>query len=118
MTAVLRYKLNGEWIDLPNIIGRSGVSISKVTKVGSVGLIDTYRVDYSDGNNTTFQIKNGEQGIQGPRGDIDIVTATTLNAGEQATVTKTVETDGKVKMTFGIPKGNASATIIDWGEEE
>ena len=120
-SAIIRFKHNGEWIDVTSIIGRTGISITAITKVGTVGLVDTYRVDYSDGTNTTFQLTNGakgDQGDKGDKGDVDFVAATTLNQGQDATVTKTVDGEGKVTLTFGIPKGSASATIIDWGDEE
>lgn len=111
----------GLWIDIPAIVGKKGTSIVAITKVGTVGLIDTYRIDYSDGTNSVFELKNGEKGDtgeQGPKGDVDFVAATTLNQGESATVTKSVDAQtGEVTLTFGIPKGSASATIVDWGDE-
>jgi hypothetical protein len=122
MANILRVRdaITGQWIDIPAIIGKKGVSIVAVTKVGSVGLVDTYRIDYSDNTSSTFELTNGAQGEQGetgPKGDVDFVAATTLNQGEDATVTKSVDAEGKVTLTFGIPKGSASATFIDWGDE-
>lgn len=119
MSSILRFKNeNNEWVNIPALVGKKGVSITAITKVGTVELVDTYRVDYSDGTNTTFEITNGAKGDQGDKGDVDFVAATTLNQGQDATVTKTVDGEGKVTLTFGIPKGSASATIIDWGDEE
>ena len=122
MSAILRFKdVDGNWIDTPSLVGRKGVSIEAITKVGTVGLTDTYRVDFSDGTNTLFTINNGEKGDKGDKGDkgeIDIVTATTLNQDDEATVTKTVDEDGKVTLNFGIPRGNTTVTFIDWGDEE
>lgn len=122
MSSILRFKNeNNEWVNIPALVGKKGVSITAITKVGTIGLVDTYRVDYSDGTNTTFEITNGakgDQGDKGDKGDVDFVAATTLNQGQDATVTKTVDGEGKVTLTFGIPKGSASATIIDWGDEE
>lgn len=39
--------------------GPQGVSITGVTKTSSTGLIDTYTIEFSDGNIQTFQISNG-----------------------------------------------------------
>ena len=125
MSAVLRFKYNNEWVDIPSIIGKKGTSITRITRVGrtgteDTGYIDTYRIDFSDGSNTTYTIQNGAKGAKGDTGEkavIDAVAATTLNAGQNATVTKSVDSQGKITLNFGIPKGSASATIVDWGDE-
>ena len=120
MANILRVRdsVTGVWIDIPSIIGKPGATIVAITKIGTQGLVNTYRVDFSDGSSTTFTNENGEKGDKGDKGDVDFVTATTLNQGQDATVTKTVDGEGKVTLTFGIPKGSASVTIIDWGDEE
>ena len=126
-TSILRFRNeDNEWIDLPAIIGKTGVSIVRITRIGregteETGYLDTYRIDFSDNTSTTYQLQNGAKGAkgdQGEKGTIDVVTATTLNPGEEATVTKTVDTEGQITLNFGIPKGSASVTYIDWGDEE
>ncbi len=42
--------------------GTDGVSIVSVIKTGSDGEIDTYTITYSDGNTSTFTIRNGVDG--------------------------------------------------------
>ena len=37
-------------------------SIVEVKKVSSVGLIDTYKIIYNDGTETTYEIRNGSEG--------------------------------------------------------
>ena len=52
--------------------GTDGNSISKIEKINTVGLIDTYRITFTDGNTFDYSITNGtkgEQGIQGLKGD-------------------------------------------------
>ena len=71
--------------------------------------------------------EQGQQGIQGPKGDegdegktpvFDIGTITTLNAGEQATVSLNpngtdLSGNPKYKLNFGIPKGEKGANGKD-----
>lgn len=40
--------------------GETGNGIKSITKTSSEGLIDTYTIEYTDGNTTTFEVKNGE----------------------------------------------------------
>lgn len=49
--------------------GLQGVSIVDIEKTDSNGLVDTYRISFSDGSYTTFTVTNGEQGIQGVQGE-------------------------------------------------
>ena len=52
--------------------GIDGNSISKIEKINTVGLIDTYRITFTDGNTFDYSITNGtkgEQGLQGLKGD-------------------------------------------------
>ena len=45
------------------------VSISKIEKTSTEGLVDTYTITYTDGTTTTFTVTNGAQGIQGIQGE-------------------------------------------------
>ena len=38
-------------------------SIVEVKKVSSVGLVDTYKIIYNDGTETTYEMTNGSQGL-------------------------------------------------------
>lgn len=52
--------------------GIDGNGISNVEKINTVGLIDTYRITFTDGNTFDYSITNGtkgEQGLQGLKGD-------------------------------------------------
>ena len=52
--------------------GIDGNGISNVEKINTVGLIDTYRITFTDGNTFDYSITNGtkgEQGLQGIKGD-------------------------------------------------
>lgn len=49
--------------------GKDGVSIVSITKIGTEGLVDTYRITFSDGTSTTFTVTNGQNGSQGMQGN-------------------------------------------------
>ena len=124
MSAILRFKNEeGQWVHVPSLIGKTGVSVTGITRVGRNGdvvngFIDTYRIDFSDSTYTTFEVTNGNQGEKGDMGDVVVGTVTTLNQDEEATVTKTIGPNGESILDFGIPKGSTTVTYIDWGEEE
>lgn len=40
----------------------AGVGIASITKIGTSGLIDTYRIVFTDNTTTTFQVTNGADG--------------------------------------------------------
>jgi hypothetical protein len=126
MTAVLKIKdLNNEWNSIQSLIGPKGASVTGFVRIGregteETGFLDTYRVDFSDGTYNTFVLQNGAKGSQGspgPKGDVDFVTTTTLSIGSNATVSKTVDGNGKVTLNFGIPRGSGIVTIVDWGDD-
>ena len=52
--------------------GADGVGISKIEKIDTVGLEDTYRITFTDNTTYDYSVTNGqkgEQGIQGLRGE-------------------------------------------------
>ena len=94
-------------------------------KTGSVGLVDTYTITYSDGTTSTFTVTNGKDG------SADIVTAwETTPSDEKVPSEKLVKDtlDGKVDKETGkglfsgsytdltnkptIPEGSSTATDI------
>ena len=111
--------------------GPAGVGIQKIEKTGTEGLVDTYTITYTNGQTTTYTIKNGEQGPkgeQGPQGEqgetgeqgptgqtgpagptgatpnIQIGTVQTLEPGQDATASMTGTPENPV-LNLGIPKG-------------
>lgn len=60
---------NGEWVDIGEVgIGEPGRGIQSITKTGTVGLVDTYTITYTDSTTSTFTVTNGAQGEQGTPG--------------------------------------------------
>lgn len=53
----------------PGADGTDGISITGVAKTNTDGLVDTYTISFSDGSAFDYEVKNGEQGIQGLRGE-------------------------------------------------
>lgn len=52
--------------------GQDGVSIQNIEKTSTSGSVDTYTITYSDGSTSTFKVTNGvdgNQGIQGEKGE-------------------------------------------------
>ena len=105
--------------------GPAGVGIQKIEKTGTDGLVDTYTITYTNGQTTTYTIKNGEQGPKGEQGtqgeqgptgqtgpagptgatpNIQIGTVQTLDPGQQATASMTGTPENPL-LNLGIPKG-------------
>lgn len=42
--------------------GANGVGITSVEKISTVGLVDTYRINFTNGTNTTYTVTNGQDG--------------------------------------------------------
>lgn len=48
--------------------GAPGRGITGIAKTGTVGLVDTYTITYSDGGTSTFAVTNGSNGTNGTNG--------------------------------------------------
>lgn len=55
--------------NITGIQGPDGVGIVSIEKTGTSGNVDTYTITLSDGNEETFTVKNGADGIQPPNND-------------------------------------------------
>lgn len=51
-----------------SVKGETGNGIEKIEKTNSVGLKDIYTIYFTDGNISTFEVTNGERGIDGTDG--------------------------------------------------
>ena len=88
--------------------GNTGKSIQTITKTGTVGLVDTYTILYSDLTTSTFTVNNGNgvTGIEvektGTAGNVDTYTMTiTMASGSPYTATFTITNgeDGDVQAS-------------------
>jgi uncharacterized pyridoxamine 5'-phosphate oxidase family protein len=57
-------------IDLKGDKGDTGKGITSIVKTGTLGLVDTYTITYSDTTTSTFDVTNGAKGDKGDKGDI------------------------------------------------
>lgn len=93
--------------------GPQGVGISSITKTGTVGLVDTYTILLTNGQNSTFTVTNGEKGDTGATGATGATPQITvqvqgLAAGSQPTVSQTGTAENPT-ITLGIPAGATGA---------
>lgn len=110
-----------EWLN--SLIGKqgpTGISVVKVEKTKTEGLIDTYTITYSDESTSTFQITNGKTPVKGTdyfddndKQEIvdDVVTAATPNFEQKHTsyrkeVTEAIETETEIVLDFSYKSGN------------
>lgn len=70
--------VDGDFIVLPTSVGPTGKGIVSVLKTGTVGLVDTFTITYTDATTSTFTMNNGSNGIDGVDGidGIDGIDAT------------------------------------------
>lgn len=63
------WKCTGQdsWASQGVVKGDTGNGIASIEKTSTSGLVDTYTITYTDGNTTTFDITNGEDGEDGNR---------------------------------------------------
>lgn len=80
--------------------GTDGRAITSVTKTGTSGLVDTYKIQFSDNTSTTFTVKNGSS-IK------SIAKTGTSGLVDTYTVTRTDNTSS----TFTVTNGNGIASI-------
>lgn len=110
-----------EWLN--SLIGKqgpTGISVVKVEKTKTEGLIDTYTITYSDESTSTFQITNGKTPVKGTdyfddndKQEIvdDVVTATTPSFEQKHTiyrkeVTEAIEAESEIVLDFSYKSGN------------
>lgn len=59
-----------EWLNsIKGEKGNDGVGIASIIKISTNGLVDTYRINYSDGSYSTFIVTNGAPGEKGETGE-------------------------------------------------
>ena len=86
--------------------GATGNGIASVAKTGTVELVDTYTITFTDGSTTTFTVTNGEDGT---------VTPEQMAAAIAAALVDYAKTDG---YYIDMSVGNAEQLISDIYEED
>ena len=88
--------------------GDTGNGIQSIAKVGTSGLVDTYRITYTNGQTTTFTVTNGAKGDTG-NGIASIEKTSTVGLVDTYTITYTNGTTTTFTVTNG-EKGDKGDT--------
>lgn len=80
---------DADFILFPTAVGPVGNGIDSVVKTGTVGLVDTYTITFTNASTTTFNITNGANGADGSDG-VDGNTGATGNGIASIVKTNTV----------------------------
>ena len=89
--------------------GSDGIGISKVEKIGTVDLVDTYRITFTDNSTFDYEVKNGKDGQGGTGGgeenkiDSISVNGTPISIDENKNVDITVPSIDGLAKTEDIP---------------
>lgn len=80
--------------------GATGKGITSIAKTGTVGLVDTYTITYSDATTSTFTVTNGATGATG-KGITSIVKTGTVGLVDTYTITYSDTTTSTFTVTNG-----------------
>lgn len=111
------HELNLDWVikEVKFWSERVGKSIQKIELTGTVGLVDTYTISYSDGSTSTFDVTNGNGIVSiaktGTTGNVDTYTIT-LTDGSTSTFTVTNGAVTSVNGQTGAVTGLATASQL------
>lgn len=92
--------------------GANGVGISKIEKIGTVDLVDTYRITFTDNSTFDYEVKNGKDGQSGGTAEVPIEKIK-VNGELQTPVNKVV--DITVPSIEGLTKDADLATVAKSG---
>ena len=106
------HELNLDWIikEVKFWSERVGKSIQKIEKTGTVGLVDTYTITYSDGTTSTFDVTNGN-GIASvaKTGTVGLVDTYTITFQDGSTTT--------FEVTNGTAAIDPTLTLSDYAAD-
>lgn len=113
------------------LTGPQGVSIDSIIKTGTVGLVDTYTITYSDSTTSTLDVTNGADGtgdVNGPASSVDnniavfdgitgkIIKDGGVTVASKVTANTAITGATKTKITYdakGLVTAGADATTSD-----
>ena len=93
--------------------GDTGVGITSIVKTSTLGLVDTYTINYDDTTTTTFNVTNGAKGDTGDTGNgiASVVKTATVGLVDTYTITFTDLTTFEYDVTNG-KDGAGSGDVI------
>lgn len=93
--------------------GPAGKGISTIIKTGTVGLVDTYTITYTNNTTSTFTVTNGSNGTNGTNGT-NGVDATANNLQKVITTNYTIlDTDNNYTIFVNNGSSNVTITVPD-----
>lgn len=106
-TATVHVKDGVDGVD--GINGIDGISISKIEKIKTVGLTDTYKMTFSDGNTFEYKITNGRDGAGSEySGDINVIESISVNG-----TTLTPDEDKNINIEFPTEFKTVNGHIVE-----
>ena len=93
-----------------------GVGIASIEKTGTSGLVDTYTITYTDQTTSTFNVTNGQDGLNGTdgedgRGIVNITKTATAGLVDTYTITYTDGTTSTFNVTNGQDGSGSVQTV-------
>lgn len=82
--------------DICSFTVHNGNGISDITKVSTVGLVDTYEIQLDNGTTKNFTVTNGAKGDQGEKGNVCFATFSINNTTGILSVTYDAGYDGAI----------------------
>lgn len=104
--------------------GDPGNGIESIEKTSTQGLVDTYTIQYTDGDSTTFDVTNGKDGVDGKDGKdakingVNVLSLTATNglsytqSGGNATISGNTLQQGIADINAKIPEQASSSNQL------
>ena len=104
--SVLGNKTTFTFHQLKGASGADGVSVDRIEKTGTDGLVDTYTIYYSDNSTSTFQVTNGANGADGNNGSDGVsISSVTKTSTSGLVDTYTIAYSDGNTSTFDVTNG-------------
>lgn len=102
------------------IAGEDGRGIVSIVKTATSGLVDTYTITYTDNTTSTFNVTNGENGINGQDGADGVGIASIAKTGTQGLIdTYTITMTNGTTYTYQVTNGSDATQVqSDWSQSD
>ena len=97
------------------IQGETGNGIASITKTGTVGLVDTYTITFTNGTTTTFQVTNGQDGA-GSITDVTVNGVSVLDGSVAKVIVPTKVSDLTNDSGFITGYTETDPTVPSWAK--
>lgn len=94
--------------------GVDGVGISKIEKIGTVDLVDTYRITFTDNSTFEYTVTNGKDGADGTGGTGDVPDGVTyVNLSDSEDIGEITESNDADRLGGRLPEYYAKAEDVN-----